>query len=232
MLGEFLGTLVLILFGNGVVAACLLEESKAKGAGWLVITTGWAVAVFLAIMVAQAFGAAGSLNPAGIIAGAVTGATPWGEAARLVAAQFAGAIAGSALVWLAYVKHWAVTPDPATKLAVFCNAPAIRAPGANLLTEVIATAALVFVASAVNAAAVGSATPAMIGALVWGIGLSLGGPTGYAVNPARDLGPRIAHALLPVAGKGGSDWGYAWIPVVGPLLGAMIGALAFGALHG
>lgn len=232
MLGEFLGTMVLILFGNGVVAACLLEDSKAKGGGWMVITTGWAVGVFLGITTATVFGGPGSLNPAGTVAGMVTGTLAVADGLGHVAAQFAGAMTGATLVWLTYLAHWGHTADAGAKLACFCTAPAVRAPGANLLTEVIATAALVFVASALGASGAGAATPAMVGALVWGIGLSLGGPTGYAVNPARDLGPRLAHALLPIAGKGASDWGYAWVPVVGPLVGASAAALAFGALRG
>ena len=236
-LGEFLGTLVLILFGNGVVAGVLLKDSKAEGAGWMVIATGWAIAVLLGVFTATAFGAPGELNPAGTIANYVVGTRTAGDAMAHIAAQFTGAIAGATLVWLHYLPHWARTTDQGKQLGCFCNAPAVRAPGANLISEVIATAALVFVASSIASAAGQGAQPAsnivpmLIGAVVWGIGLSLGGTTGYAINPARDLGPRIAHAILPIAGKGDSDWSYAWIPVVGPIVGGMLAALAFRALQ-
>lgn len=237
-LGEFLGTLVLILFGNGVVAGVLLKDSKAEGGGWIVITTGWAIAVTLGVFTAAAFGAPGELNPAGTLANLVIGTRTANDAIAHIAAQFAGAIVGATLVWLHFLPHWRRTTDQGAKLACFCNAPAVRAPGANLLSEIIGTAALVFAASAVTHVAAQGAQPAsnlvplLIGGLIWGIGLSLGGTTGYAINPARDLGPRIAHALLPIAGKGGSDWSYSWIPVVGPIVGGIFAALAFRALQG
>ncbi len=237
-LGEFLGTLVLILFGNGVVAGALLKDSKAEGGGWIVITTGWAIAVTLGVFTAAAFGAPGELNPAVTLANLAVGTRTVHDALAHVAAQFAGAIAGATLVWLHFLPHWRLTTDQGAKLACFCNAPAVRAPAANLLSEIVGTAALVFTASAVaNVAAQGNQpatnlVPLLVGGIVWGIGLSLGGTTGYAINPARDLGPRIAHALLPIAGKGDSDWAYSWIPVVGPLIGGAFAALAYRALQG
>jgi len=236
-LGEFLGTMILILFGNGVVAGVLLKDSKAEGAGWMVITTGWAIAVLLGVFTASAFGAPGELNPAGTLANVVVGTRSAGDAIAHIVAQFAGAIVGATLVWLHYLPHWGRTKDQSAQLACFCNAPAVRSTGANLMSEVIGTAALVFVASAITSVAgqgtqpASNVVPLLIGAVVWGIGLSLGGTTGYAINPARDLGPRIAHAMLPIAGKGGSDWSYAWIPVVGPIVGGVLAALAFRALH-
>ena len=230
-LGEFLGTAVLILLGNGVVAGVLLEESKAKGAGWIVITTGWAIAVLSGVLVATSLGAPGELNPAGTIANVLLGSRTIPDAVAHIAAQFAGAIVGATLVWLHYLKHWAATKDQGAILACYCNAPAIRSIGPNLISEAIGTGVLIFVATAIGSKLVAGASPAtnlgpaLVGALVWGIGLSLGGPTGYAINPARDLGPRIAHAILPIANKGSSDWSYSWIPVVGPVIGAACAAL-------
>jgi glycerol uptake facilitator protein len=235
-LGEFLGTLVLILLGDGVVAAVLLDQSKAKDAGWIAITAGWAFAVLGGVLVATALGAPGELNPAVTLSNVLLGTRTTGDAVAHVVAQFAGAIVGATLVWLHYLPHWRETRDPARILGVFANAPAIRNAPANLTAEAIATAVLVIVAGAAGTRGVAGATPAtnlgpaLVAALVWGIGLSLGGPTGYAINPARDLGPRIAHAILPIANKGGSDWSYAWIPVVGPLLGGILAALVWGAV--
>lgn len=235
-LGEFFGTLVLILLGNGVVANVVLPETKGHHGGWIVITAGWAFAVLSGVLVALALGAPAELNPAGTIANVVAGSRTMGDAVWHVGAQFAGAIAGSVLVWLAYLNHWGRGANPADILACYCNAPAIRRAGPNVITEVIGTFTLVIVATAMGAHGVAGATPAtnmgpaFVGALVWGIGLSLGGPTGYAINPARDLGPRIAHALLPIAGKGSSDWSYAWVPVVGPIIGAVIAALVWRAI--
>jgi glycerol uptake facilitator protein len=235
-LGEFVGTLVLILLGNGVVAGVLLEKSKAHGAGWIAITAGWAFAVLCGVLVATGLGAPGELNPAGTLANVVAGTRTVSDALAHIAAQFAGAIVGATLVWIHFLPHWRETRDQQVILACFCNAPAIRSPLSNVISEIIATMALVLVASAIGAAGAAGAAPAtnlgpaLVGALVWGIGLSLGGPTGYAINPARDLGPRIAHAILPIAGKGGSDWGYAWIPVVGPLAGGALAALLWSAL--
>ena len=225
-LGEYLGTMILILLGDGVVAGVLLGRSKAQNAGWIVITAGWGIAVMAGIFTARVVGAPGFINPVGPLAGVIIDKLDPEKAAWFVVAEFAGAFTGAVLVWLHYLPHWAETPDPAAKLAVFCNAPAIRQPAANLLSEVIATFVLVFVGFAIIEKEVGRGGIAPLGgALVWGIGLSLGGPTGYAINPARDLAPRVAHAVLPIPGKGNSDWSYAWIPVVGPFLGASVAAL-------
>lgn len=226
-LGEFLGTAVLITLGDGVVAGVLLGRSKAKDAGWIAVTAGWAFAVMAGVYTARAAGAPGFVNPVGPLAAVLTGAMEPDRAVALAAAEVAGAFVGAVVVWLHYLPHWGATPDPGLKLAVFATGPAIRAPGANLLCEVIATFVLVFVGSAILEKEIGRGFgPPLGAALVWGIGLSLGGTTGYAINPARDLGPRLAHALLPIPGKGPSDWGYAWVPVVGPLLGGGLAALA------
>jgi len=225
-LGEFFGTAVLILLGDGVVAGALLTRSKAQNAGWIAITAGWAFGVMAGVYTARAVGSPGYINPVGPVAEWLTGAISPNRVPNLVAGEFLGAFVGAVLVWLHYLPHWPVTEDPGIKLAVFCTGPAIRNPPANLLTEAIATFVLVFVGSAIVEKGLGSGslTSPLGGALVWGIGLSLGGPTGYAINPARDLAPRLAHFLLPIPGKGSSDWGYAWIPVVGPLLGGVAGA--------
>jgi glycerol uptake facilitator protein len=234
LLGEFLGTMILILLGNGAVAAVLLKRSKAEGGGWMVITAGWALAVMAGVFTAIACGSSDAhLNPAVTMGFAVRDGN-FLKFAPYFAAQLLGAIVGAALVWVHYFPHWGGTPDSAVKLGCFCTAPAIRNSVSNLLSEIIATFVLVFVVGAIFSKSVAPAGPAaglgpyLVGSLVWGIGLSLGGPTGYAINPARDLGPRIAHAILPVAGKGRSDWGYAPIPVIGPLLG---GSLAGGLLR-
>lgn len=231
-LAEFIGTALLVLFGDGVVANVLLAKSKGNGGGWIVITTGWALAVIVGLYSVGAI-SGGHLNPAVTIGLAVIGEFEMARVAGYIAAQMAGAMAGALLVWLAYLPHWKVTPEPGTKLAVFCTEPAIRHTGSNLLCEIIGTAVLVFGALAIpsksNFTAEGWSTgfgPLLVGLLVFAIGLSLGGPTGYAINPARDLGPRIMHALLPIAGKGRSDWSYAWIPVAGPVVGGIIGACA------
>ncbi|HWY45433.1 MAG TPA: MIP/aquaporin family protein [Candidatus Sulfotelmatobacter sp.] len=227
-LGEFLGTFVLVFLGDGVVAAVLLKRSKAEGSGWIVITAGWAFAVMCGVFVAIACGSSDAhLNPAVTLGFAVRSGT-YGKFLPYLTAQLLGAIAGAAFVWLHYLPHWKETPDTGAKLGVFCTAPAIRNGVANLLSEIIATFVLVFVVGAIfsksvsaNGLAAGIG-PYLVASLVWGIGLSLGGTTGYAINPARDLGPRIAHAILPIAGKGGSDWNYAPIPIVGPLLGGVL----------
>jgi glycerol uptake facilitator protein len=226
VLGEFFGTMILVLLGDGVVAGVLLGRTKAKDAGWGVVTAGWAFAVMAGVYTARAVGGPGFINPVGPLAGVVTGVIPVGSALSFAAAEFAGAFAGAVLVWLHYLPHWAATPDPAAKLAVFCTAPAVRTLPANLVSEALATFVLVFVGAAIVEKEIGRGFVAPLGgALVWGIGLSLGATTGYAINPARDLGPRVAHALLPVPGKGSSDWDYAWVPVVGPLLGGTVAAL-------
>jgi glycerol uptake facilitator protein len=234
--GEFMGTLVLILLGNGVVAGVLLKRSKAENSGWMVIATGWAFAVLCGVFTASLCGSRDAhLNPAITLAMAVQ-SHDFSKLATYVPAQLLGAFLGAALVWLHYFPHWRVTEDPDAKRATFCTAPAIRNPLANLLSEVIGTAVLVFVVGAMSSKLVlstGAAagfSPFLVGCLVWSIGLSLGGTTGYAINPARDLGPRIAHAVLPIAGKGNSDWSYAYIPVLGPCVGGILAGLLLRAL--
>jgi glycerol uptake facilitator protein len=229
-LGEFMGTLVLILLGDGVVANVLLKKSKGENSGWIVITTAWGLAVVAGIFTAIAFGSPEAhINPAITLTVAlVTG--NWSNLALFWTAQILGAFAGASLVWLTYLPHWKVTPDASAKLAIFCTAPAIRNLPANLLTEVIATTCLIVVGFSFGSKAVSSTGlpvgfgPWLWGVLVWALGLGLGGPTGYAMNPARDLGPRVAHAILPISGKGNSDWGYALVPILGPLLAGGIGA--------
>ncbi len=228
--GEFLGTLVMILLGNGVVAAVNLKHSKGQGGGWISVTTGWAIAVFAGITTARAWGSSEAhLNPAITLSLAIFS----GDYSKLpvfVPAQILGAMAGASLVWLAYLPHWRQTEDIEAKRSCFCTTPAIRNYRANFLTECIGSGVLVLLIAALlshlnapHGIADGLA-PLLVGYIVLGIGLSLGGPTGYAINPARDLGPRIMHALLPVAGKGSSDWAYSWIPVLGPLTGAAAAA--------
>ena len=235
-LGEFFGTLILLLLGNGVVANVLLTDTKGNNGGLIVITAGWAFAVMSGGMVASALGAPGELNPAVSIANIVGGAYPIATGLAHLAAQMLGAMSGAALVWLHYLPHWARTHDAELIRACYCNSPAVRSTVPNLVAEIIGTAVLVIVAGAIGAQGVLGATPAtnmggfLVGCLVWGIGLSLGGPTGYAINPARDLGPRIAHALLPIANKGGNDWGYSWIPVLGPIIGATAATLLWRSL--
>lgn len=233
-LAEMFGTMTLILLGDGVVANVLLNKSKGQNSGWIVITAGWAFAVMCGVFVSSAMGGPGSLNPAITLAGMLTGARAFDVGALDIAGQFVGAFVGAVLVWLAYMPHWGETADPGLKLAVFSTGPAIRNTGLNLVTEIIGTFALVFIVNCIFAASgdtlPGGLGPYLVGALIWGLGLSLGGPTGYALNPARDLGPRIAHAILPIPGKGDSDWAYSWIPVVGPIIGAIIGLVLFTAL--
>ena len=227
LLGEFVGTAVLILLGNGVVAGALLNKSKAQNAGWMAITAGWAFAVMAGVYTAKAIGAPGYINPVGPLAAVLTEKLTVDKALMFAAAEVAGAFVGAALVWLHYFPHWAETPDPELKRACYCTAPAIRNLPANVFSEALATFVLVFVGTAIVEKGINGALAAPLGgALVWGIGLSLGATTGYAINPARDLGPRLAHAILPIAGKGGGDWGYAWVPIVGPLVGGAAGALA------
>jgi len=230
--GEFMGTLVLILLGDGVVANVLLRKSKAEGAGWMVITSGWAFAVMAGVFTAIACGSSDAhLNPA-VTMGFAISSGHFGKFAPYLLAQMAGAFVGAVLVWLHFLPHWKETSDQGLKLACFCTAPAIRKFGANLISEILGTFGLVFVVGAIFSKAVAVSGPAsglgpyLVAALVWGIGLSLGGTTGYAINPARDFGPRIAHAVLPVSDKGNSDWGYAIVPILGPLIGgALAGAL-------
>lgn len=233
LLGEFLGCVFLILLGSGVVANSLLAKSKGEGAGWLAIATGWGFAVMVGVFVAKSVGSEqADLNPAVTLAKFIlTGAVTWLQMLLIMSVQIAGCFVGGVLVWLTYLPHWKVTQNQAAKLAVFSTSPAIRNAPANLIAEVIGTTVLVLGIGAIFGKSTnhGVMSPAMgpylVGVLVWAIGLSLGGATGYAINPARDLGTRLAHAFLPIAGKGKSDWGYAWIPIVGPLLGGVLGAL-------
>jgi glycerol uptake facilitator protein len=229
--GEFMGTLVLVFLGDGVVSNVLLKHSKAEGSGWIVITTGWAFAVMAGVFTAIAFGSSDAhLNPAVTIGFAVS----TGEFAKIapyLCAQFAGAFLGAVLVWVHFFPHWELTPNPVLKLSCFCSVPAIRRFGTNLISEILGTLVLVLVVGAMFTKAVATSGPApglgpyLIAAVVWGIGLSLGGTTGYAINPARDLGPRLAHSLLPISGKGPSDWSYAIVPTLGPVIGGVIGGL-------
>ena len=226
-LAELCGTALLILLGNGVVAGVVLKGTKNENSGWIVITVGWALAVAFAVYaVGQISGA--HLNPAVTIALAATGQFDWANVGPYILAQLLGAMLGAALVWLHYLPHWGRTPDPGAKLAVFCTAPAVRHTTGNFISEFLGTFVLLFGLSALGANRFAEGlNPLAVGALVLAIGHSLGGTTGYAINPARDLGPRIAHAFLPIPGKGDSDWGYAWIPVVAPILGGICGAVAY-----
>jgi glycerol uptake facilitator protein len=241
ILAEMVGTMVLILLGEGVVANVTLKRSKAENAGWMVVTTAWGIAVAMGVYVAGRISGA-HLNPAVTIAVASLGSFPWTRVPSYILAQLTGAFLGAVLVWIVFLPHWQATPNPDAKLGVFATIPAIRRPAANFLAELIGTALLLFGILSIAANAQKITTPgeinlalvfshglqpALVGVLVWGIGLSLGGPTGYAINPARDLAPRLAHALLPIPGKRDSDWGYSWVPVVGPLVGGVLGAWLF-----
>lgn len=231
---ELVGTMLLVLLGDGVVAAVLLSKSKAEKSGWIVITTGWGLAVAMAVYAVGRISGA-HINPAVTLGLAATGKLSWALVPQYLGGQMVGAFLGAVLVYLAYLAHWPITEDKGLKLAVFATAPAIRSAPANVLTEIIATSVLVFGILALGANKAPNdtgLTPLLVGFLVWAIGLSLGGPTGYAINPARDLAPRIAHALLPVAGKGRSDWGYAWVPVLGPVIGGVAGAAVYVRLFG
>jgi glycerol uptake facilitator protein len=231
MLGEFMGTLMLVLLGDGAVAGVLLKRSKAEGGGWIVVTAAWAFAVLCGIFTAILFGSNdGHLNPAITLAFALENHN-FLKLLPYAVAQFAGGFCGAVLVWLFYLPHWKLTEDGEAKREVFCTAPAIRNYPSNLMSECIATFVLVIVAGSMssklvlsNGAAAGL-SPYLVSCLVWGIGLSLGGTTGYAINPARDFGPRLAHALLPIPGKTNSDWKYAWIPILGPAVGASAAGL-------
>ncbi|MGK2851586.1 MAG: MIP/aquaporin family protein [Candidatus Limnocylindrales bacterium] len=231
-LAEVLGTMVLVLLGDGVVAGVLLAKSKAQNSGWIVITTAWAFAVFAGVIIAGPISGA-HLNPAVTVGLAVNGALPWSEVPSYIIAQMLGAFIGAVLVFLHYYPHWAETENADLKLAVFSTGPAIRSPLWNLVSEIIGTFVLVFVifAFANNkgpAEGLASLGALPVAFLVLVIGLALGGTTGYAINPARDLGPRIAHFLLPIPGKRDSDWSYAWIPVVGPIVGGALAAVVYG----
>jgi glycerol uptake facilitator protein len=233
-LGELLGTMFLIILGNGVVANVVLGKTKGNSSGWIVIATGWAMAVMVGVFVAISAGAPqGDINPAvtmgkWLILGIYTPV----EAILTMVAQVIGAFLGAVIVFLAYFKHWAETPDAGAKLAVHSTGPAIPSVPWNFVTELIGTMVLLIGVGAIFSGATGGSPatglgPYLVGALVWGIGLSLGGPTGYAINPARDAGPRLAHMVLPIPGKGSSQWGYGWIPVVAPLIGGVLGALVW-----
>jgi glycerol uptake facilitator protein len=224
---EFFGTMLLIVLGDGVVASVVLKGTKSENAGWLVIVLGWGLAVALAIYAVGSLSGA-HLNPAVTIAMAWSGSFDWNLVPGYCLAQLAGAFAGAILVWIHFLPHWSKTDSADTKLAVFCTAPAVRSTVNNLISEIIATMVLVLALLfiGVNKFAEGL-NPLVVGALIVSIGLSLGGTTGFAINPARDLGPRIAHFILPIPGKRNSDWSYAWIPVVGPILGGLLGVWVY-----
>ena len=238
-IAEFIGTMLLIIFGDGVVANVVLNKTKGQNSGWIVIATGWAMAVVVGVYAVAGYSGA-HINPAVTIGLLSIGKVTFGKAIIYILGQFCGAFVGGIIVWLAYHDHFAATEDKGLKLAVFCTGPAIRDTPWNLVTEIIGTFTLVFgvlsMTSTRNLVEKTGLAPALapliVGLLVWAIGLSLGGPTGYAINPARDLGPRISHAVLPIPGKGSSDWGYSWIPVVGPIIGGIIGALVYQATLG
>jgi glycerol uptake facilitator protein len=233
-IGELAGTMVLILLGNGVVANVVLNNTKGQNSGWIVITAGWGFAVMTGVFIANAFGsAAAHINPAVTIAFAIL-KQDYSLLATFLPAQLIGAFLGATVVWLQYLPHWKATGDPAAKLACFATNPAIRSWGANFTSELITTIVLIVGIGAIGYAGTSNAekggipaglAPYLVGLLVWSLGLSLGGTTGYAINPVRDLGPRLAHAILPIAGKGSSDWSYGWIPVVAPIVGAIVGGL-------
>jgi glycerol uptake facilitator protein len=238
-LAELLGTMLLILLGNGVVANVLLTGTKGNNAGWLVITTAWGLAVFVGVTVAGPYSGA-HLNPAVTIGLAIAGKFAWSSVLPYILAQFAGAFIGACLVWLMYIDHFRRTTNPGGILSVFCTGPAVRNYFSNIASEIIGAFVLVFVVFYITGAeltptktpiGLGSVGALPVALLVWVIGLSLGGTTGYAINPTRDLGPRIAHAILPIKNKGTSDWSYAWIPVIGPILGATLAALLYLQLH-
>jgi len=228
-LGEFIGTAILIILGDGVVANVVLNKTKGNNSGLIVIAFGWAIAVFAGIFIASHFSKA-HLNPAFTLAAAYIGnGFSWADVPVYIAGQLLGAMTGALLVWLAYKLHFVATPDGDAKLAVFCTGPAIRSTPNNIITEMIGTFVLVFAALyiAAPASTLGALDALPVALVVLGIGLSLGGPTGYAINPARDLGPRLMHFILPIPGKRDSDWSYSWIPVLGPFMGGMLAAIVF-----
>lgn len=227
LLGEFIGTMILVLLGDGVVAAVSLKKSKAEGAGWIAISLGWGLAVTIGIY-CSAFLSPAHLNPAVTVGMAIAGVFPWSSVISYIIAQILGAFVGAVLVWINYYPHWQETDDPATILGVFATGPAIRNYLMNFISEFIGTFVLVF---ALLAFTRGKFTeglnPIVVGFLIMSIGFSLGGTTGYAINPARDLGPRLAHQILPITNKGDSDWSYSWVPILGPLVGGIVGALLY-----
>jgi glycerol uptake facilitator protein len=233
-LAEFIGTALLIILGGGVVANVILKQTKGNNGGWIVITFGWAIAVFLGVYASTTLGGSGHLNPAVTIALSTFGDFDKALFAPYILGQFAGAFVGACIVWLSYKQHFDATTDGDTKLGVFSTAPAIRNTFYNLVTEIVGTFVLLLGALLMSkpSMSMGALDALPVGLLVLGIGLSLGGPTGYAINPARDLGPRIAHFFLPIPNKRNSDWGYAWIPVAGPIIGAILAALVFKSFQG
>ncbi len=237
-IAEIIGTAILILLGGGVVANVVLNKTIGNNSGWIVITTGWALAVYVAVVITGPYSGA-HINPAVSIGLAVAGKFPWADVPSFILAQMIGAMLGSAAVWLTYKSHFDVTEDAETKKAVFCTAPAIRNTVSNLFSEAIGTFVLIFtilyftdatINNTETVVGLGSLGALPVAFLVWSIGLSLGGTTGYAINPARDLGPRIMHAILPIKNKANNDWSYSWIPVVGPIVGASLAALLMIAL--
>lgn len=229
-MAELIGTLLLVLLGDGVVANVVLKKSKGENSGWIVIATGWAFAVVIPVYIVGSISGA-HLNPAVTIALAAIGKFSWAEVPSYLAAQFIGAFLGAVLVFIHYYTHFEATEDKGLKLAAFSTGPAIKNTLFNVLSEMVGTAVLVFGILGITSQKLADGmAPFVIGLLVWAIGLCLGGTTGYAINPARDLAPRIAHAILPIPNKGDSDWGYAWIPVVGPILGGTLGAILFNIL--
>jgi len=229
-LGELIGTMILIILGGGAVGGVVLKKTKAEGAGWIVISVGWGLAVAMAIYAVGGITGA-HVNPAVTLAFAVIGKFPWDKVPMYIAAQLIGAIIGAVIVFLLYLPHWKETKDQVAKLSVFATDPAIRSPLANLISEILGTFILIMGILFIGANHFTQGlNPAIVGLLVVAIGISLGAPTGYAINPARDLGPRIAHAFLPIIGKGSSDWRYAWIPVLGPIIGGIYGAVFYQAI--
>jgi len=227
VLGEFMGTFVLVLLGDGVVAANELKRTKSKGSGWILITLGWGLAVAMGVFMSN-FLAPAHINPAVTLGMAVAGETPWGYVIPYILGQMAGGILGAVIVWLHYKPYYEATEDSGTILATFSTAPGIRDKGNSLVGEIIGTTVLVFGILAFGRGEFSPGlNPLVVGLLVTAIGMSLGGTTGYAINPARDLGPRIAHQFLPIPNKGDSDWEYSWIPVIGPLIGGIIAAILF-----
>jgi glycerol uptake facilitator protein len=227
-IGEFIGTAILLILGDGVVANVVLTKTKGNNAGLIAITLGWAMAVFVGVYIVAPFSGA-HLNPAVTIGLAVADKFPWENVPMYLLAQVAGAFTGAVIVWASYKKHFDETQEAATILAVFSTGPAIRHSGSNLITEIVGTFILVFGVLYIVSpqSSLGALDALPVALLVLGIGLSLGGPTGYAINPARDLGPRIAHAILPIKHKGSSDWGYAWLPVIAPVIGGILAALLY-----
>ncbi len=230
--GEVIGTALLILLGDGVVANVVLKGTKGNGSGWIVITFGWAMAVFVGVLVSAASSGA-HLNPAVTLGLAVAGKFEWARVPLYITAQMLGACLGAFLVWAHYKSHFDITGIPDSKLAVFCTGPAVRSTGLNLLSEIIGTFVLVFAVLHITSptGGLGSLDALPVALVVLVIGLSLGGTTGYAINPARDLGPRLMHALLPIPGRRDSDWSYAWIPVIGPVVGGLLAAVIYHGLH-